>query len=500
MRRFGASVLIAAAAVAALTPAETATAAQANCQTTIPVTGDVDGDGKSDLIVGVPGRSSNTGEVDLRLTTAPGDIVNQQAASLGQGIAGDEFGAAIALADLNDDGCDDMIIGAPGASNRAGRVHVVLGAEHGFQTTDGQTLTGGAAAGDRFGSSLAIAPNRARSGFDLWVGAPLDNVGTATDAGSVVHYSITNSGGNLAFNLVQTITQNSPGVPGSAEANDQFGAALAATSRGVLIGDQLEDVGNATNAGSITLLASTDDDVAFDQAFSWTQASSGVPGNAETGDHFGAAVGFFGEHVAAGVPDEDLGSSSNAGMVQLFRWSSTTPVPTGEVKQYTPGVPGSVETGDRFGAAVVIGRNIGCFDGSIQLVAGVPGEDITVSGSARKDAGTVAFFTPPPYDPCAGSVDQANLLAGTAESGDRLGSTLALGRHSDDDDDASDRAFIGVPREDGAAGIVQSTPIGSGANSTDIIVAGEFNSSVGYGRGDVAGTNYGAVIASPAGE
>jgi hypothetical protein len=57
-----------------------------------------------------------------------------------------------------------------------------------------------------------------------------------------------------------------------------------------------------------------------------------------------------------------------------------------------------------------------------------------------------------------------------------------------------------VPGEDGAAGIVQSTPIGSGANSTDIIVAGEFNSSVGYGRGDVAGTNYGAVIASPAGE
>ena len=77
---------------------------------------------------------------------------------------------------------------------------------------------------------------------------------------------------------------------------------------------------------------------------------------------------------------------------------------------------------------------------------------------------------------------------------------MALGRHADDDDDASDRAFIGVPGEDGAAGIVQSTPIGSGANSTDIIIAGAFNASVGYSRGDVAGTNYGAVIASPAGE
>jgi FG-GAP repeat len=500
MRRFGASVLIAAAAMAALTPAESATAAQAECQTNLPLIGDVDGDGKSDLIVGVPRRNSNTGEVDLRLTTAPSDILSQHDAGLGQGVAGDEFGAAIVLADLNDDGCDDIIVGAPGANNRAGRVHIVLGSEVGYQTTDGQTLTGGAAAGDRFGSSLAIARNRSGTGFDLWIGAPLDDVGSATDAGSVVHYSITNPGGSPAFNLVQTITQNSAGVPGSAEANDQFGAALSATSRGVLAGDQLEDVGSAKNAGSLTLLASTDGDVAFDQAFSWTQASSGVPGNAEAGDHFGAAVSFFGEHIAAGVPDEDVGSSSNAGMVQLFRWSSSTPVPTGELKQYTPGVPGSVETGDRFGASVVMGRNIGCFDGSIQIVAGVPGEDLTVGGSARTDAGTVAFFTPPPYDPCAGSVDQANLLSDTPESGDRLGSTLALGRHSDDDDDASDRAFIGVPGENAAAGMVQSTPIGSGANSTDIIVAEAFNASVGYSRGDIAGTNYGTVIASPAGE
>ena len=168
MRRFGASVLIAAAAVAGLTPVETATAVQANCQTDIPVIGDVDGDGRSDLIVGVPGRSSNTGEVDLRLTTAPSKTLSQQDAGLGQGIPGDEFGAAVVLADLNADGCDDIIVGAPGASNSSGRVHVVLGADDGFQTADGQTLTGGAASGDRFGSSLAIAPNFAGTGFDLW--------------------------------------------------------------------------------------------------------------------------------------------------------------------------------------------------------------------------------------------------------------------------------------------------------------------------------------------
>jgi hypothetical protein len=54
-------------------------------------------------------------------------------------------------------------------------------------------------------------------------------------------------------------------------------------------------------------------------------------------------------------------------------------------------------------------------------------------------------------------VDQANLLSDTPESGDRLGSNLALGRHSDDDDAASDRAFLRVPGENSAAGVVQST-------------------------------------------
>jgi len=125
---------------------------------------------------------------------------------------------------------------------------------------------------------------------------------------------------------------------------------------------------------------------------------------------------------------------------------------------------------------------------------------MTTGGSARVDAGTVAFLTPPPFEPCAGSVDQANVLSRTAESGDRLGSTLALGRHSDDDVAKRDRAFIGVPGEDGAAGIVQSTPISSEPNSTDITVAGASNSSVGYSGGAQAGTNYGTVIASPAGE
>ena len=498
MRRFGASLVIAAIAVATLTPTDMAAAAPADCQPAARVAGDVDGDGKSDLVVGLPARSGNTGEVDLRLTTASAGPLTLTTSKLGQGSSGDEFGAAVALADLNEDGCSDIIVGAPGASGGAGRVYVVLGARDGFQKADGQTLDGGATSGDRFGTSLAIARNSSDTGFDLWVGAPLDDVG-ATNSGSVVHYVITNSGGDLKF-VAKTITQNSSGVPGSAEKDDQFGAVLSATSRGLLIGDQLEDVGTAKDAGSITLLANTDNVPGFDQAFGWSQASAGVPGKAENGDHFGAAVSALGEHLAVGVPDEDVNTSSNAGMVQLFSWSSATPVPTGEVKQYIPGVPGKVETGDRFGAAVAFGRNLGeCSDGSMQIAIGAPGEDITVSGSSKVDAGTAVIFTPPPGNSCIRAIDQGNPLSDRPETGDRFGSTLALGRHGNDSS-ARDRVYIGVPREDAGTGIVQSTPVGSGANAADILIGGSFKSSVGYGGVPQAGMSYGAVIASPAGE
>jgi hypothetical protein len=488
-----------AVAVSALTPMDVAVAA-ADCQAATRIGGDVDGDGKSDLLVGVPARSSNTGEVDLRLSTAQSDILTLTKSGLGTDKQGNAFGAAVALADLNEDGCSDIIVGAPGANTGGGQVHIVLGAQDGFEATGGQTLDGDAASGDRFGSSLAIAPNQAGTGFDLWVGAPLDNVDSATDAGSVAHYLIKNVNGDLDVDSVETITQNSPRVPGSAEKSDHFGAALSATARGVLIGDQHEDVGNATDAGSITLLSNIDDaDPAFDQALGWSQASRGVPGNAETGDHFGAAVSVFGEHIATGVPDEDVNGSANAGMVQLFSWSAATPVPTGEVKQYIPGVPGKVEAGDRFGAAAVLGRNLGgCSDGSIQLAIGAPGEDVKINGLSMVDAGTAVIFTPPPGNSCIHGVDQGNPLSDGPEKGDRFGTTLALGRHGDDG--GSDRAYIGVPGEDGSAGIVQSTPVGSGANSAAVIVGGSFTSSVGYSGGAQSGMSYGSVIASPAGE
>jgi FG-GAP repeat len=61
---------------------------------------------------------------------------------------------------------------------------------------------------------------------DLAAGAPFEAVGPILDAGAVsILYG---TGGGLTRTGGQLFTQNSPGVPGSAEASDNFGLTLAA--------------------------------------------------------------------------------------------------------------------------------------------------------------------------------------------------------------------------------------------------------------------------------
>jgi hypothetical protein len=61
---------------------------------------------------------------------------------------------------------------------------------------------------------------------DLAIGVPLDNVGTVVGAGAVnVLYG--SSPGGLTGTGSQLLSQDTPGVPGSAEVDDGFGFALA---------------------------------------------------------------------------------------------------------------------------------------------------------------------------------------------------------------------------------------------------------------------------------
>ena len=125
---------------------------------------------------------------------------------------------------------------------------------------------GAAEAGDGFGSTLSV-------GNGLWVGAPGENLGRATDAGVVTRFlaKLLRTAGSIQYQ------QGSRGVPVPRRAGT--GSAPPAGG-GTIIGVPGENVGSIVDAGIVT--------VGMTRAV--TQDTPGIPGGAERGDQFGAAV------------------------------------------------------------------------------------------------------------------------------------------------------------------------------------------------------------------
>lgn len=134
---------------------------------TVRDAGDVDDDGKHDIIAGAP--AVGIGKVYV-FSGADGHLIHM----IQIGVAGDRFGsAACGIGDINDDGHDDLAIGAEqhdATGTNAGRVYIVSG-------FDGQTVLwtiDGADGADLFGNSVADAGDVTGDGYDdLIVGAPV---------------------------------------------------------------------------------------------------------------------------------------------------------------------------------------------------------------------------------------------------------------------------------------------------------------------------------------
>ena len=160
---------------------------------------DFNGDGQLDIAVGAPGQAT-TGAVYL-LTDYPfiADYFDTEATLTVTGLAeGDELGASLsARHDLDQDGYDDLIIGAPGEGG-TGAVHILLGRSdaelsHWDPVVDASltdvTETGDAA-DDRFGAAVSAAGDLNGDGFaELLVGAPFADPDGLVDAGRVTVFA-----------------------------------------------------------------------------------------------------------------------------------------------------------------------------------------------------------------------------------------------------------------------------------------------------------------------
>ena len=352
--------------------------------------GDFDGSGVDDLAIGIPGKMVNlfddAGSVLVLYGSATGlsstnhrffDQDSSDASGSMLGVAGeaDRFGSSFAAGDFDDDGEDDLAIGAPfddvagAAGTLHGQVHVVYGAlVVGLQLTANQLWTQNnidtgesAEPSDFFGKVLASGDLSGDGIDDLVIGAPnedFEGVVNVADAGEVtVLYGQPVSG--ITTLLSESYFESDfSAVGGAVQAFDLFGAALAIgdfersafdtpdLAIGIPQDNPWNGFQNQDDAGSVIVTRQHGIFLGGVTDRRWAQGYEGSAGLLVPQQAYGAALAAgdfdgdgFGD-LAVGAPDFGTGVSARQGAIYTLygamfsdgfesadtsRWSATAP-------------------------------------------------------------------------------------------------------------------------------------------------------------------------------
>ncbi|MFH8487640.1 FG-GAP repeat protein [Streptomyces longisporoflavus] len=433
---------------------------------------DFNGDGYADLAVGVPdgtvaGRAK-AGYVNIvwggsKGVGAHGSIrVTQATAEVpGSPEAGDRFGAAVTLTDLNGDGIAELLAGVPGedVTDRgadAGMVIAVGGSTDG--PGPGSSVLTGPAPSAAYGRSVAAADltggdnggnktiviggtdkvvARVIQGEDSMittvVAAPMggrapvlatgdfDSDGTADLA--LAYWTAGRPNTQSHVRLFRWDAERSE----MANFWNTDNAGVSALAAGDFDGDGHDDLAlgecreiadeniddpcgpeRLAKGGGIHVHYGSPADGSFgSRTQTLNQDTSGVAGVAEDGDRFGAALAVTDvnrdgrDDLIAGAPGEAIGSEAGAGAAWLLRGGARGLLDAGGAAtstawdQDTDRVPGVAEAGDAFGAAVAAGDYNG--DGAPDVTVGSPGENASLGAVwllPRGAAAGSAAFSP----------------------------------------------------------------------------------------------------------
>ncbi|MEU3736789.1 FG-GAP repeat protein [Streptomyces sp. NPDC032198] len=189
--------------------------------------GDVNGDGKDDLIV----NGYSTGDdynANLWLPGSANGVTTSGVQRLPAGIITD-------VGDTDSDGYGDVIIGLDwdegiDGANKGGTVYVVKGNANGPYgdsqafTQDTAGIPGGSEKGDFFGSELDLGDINGDGHLDLVASSPGEDLNGVTDAGSLTVIYGAADGSGLSTAGSALYSQDTPGVPNANEKNDFFGS------------------------------------------------------------------------------------------------------------------------------------------------------------------------------------------------------------------------------------------------------------------------------------
>ncbi len=291
----------------------------------------------------------------------------------GEPAADERFGSALATGDFNGDGYTDLAIGVPGDNNagrRGGGANVIYGSATGLTEADNELLRPSRPEDDDlFGAALTAGDFNGDGYADLAIGAPGEEVdaGGGANGGGAVEVFYGSANGIASRQLWDQGKASIAGVP---EEDDLFGAALTAGDfngdgyADLAIGVPGEDIVNNSedDGGAVNVIYGSANGLIAAGNQLWDQGSTSIAGAPEAGDRFGRALtagDYNGDgyaDLAIGVPFEDIDNNSedDGGAVNVIYGSSNGLTAAGNQiwDQGTPSVLGAAEAGDVFGASL----------------------------------------------------------------------------------------------------------------------------------------------------